>query len=247
LLPFIALGWTQRRRSERTLIASLGVFAGITYFIWLVGAATSWFLVQLRLLLPIFPAVALIAALATSDLEPAVRRTSLLRIVRAAVLVVGVIALLRAVVVVIEDRPLVVAFGVESEDDYLAQGLGLHHTAMKQITELPQTARVLTLWEPRAFYCGQRCLPDSMINLWWHDRQVYRDPGRIADHWRSQGITHVLIFESGKDFLVNEEPHEPLTDADIDALNSLRQSEMIELWSGYGAYTLYELRNGDTP
>lgn len=247
LLPLAAVGWRKRPPEERRVIVALGVFTIPVYLIWLSGAASSWFLVQMRLLFAIFPALALIGSLGIEGLDDTSSSTGLLRITRAGVAVVVAISVIRAAVEVAAAGSFRVALGEESEADYLSRSLGIYYVAMQEINQLPSDAHVLLLWEPRTLYCDRRCIPDSMIDQWWHDRQVFGDPARIAEDWREQGITHVLIHESGWRFLVEQEQYDPLTQADIESLDQLRRDDLIELWNGYGSYTLYALLNEEAP
>ncbi len=249
LLPLIAVGWRRRPVPVRAAVVILLIISGGAYAAWLVGAAASWFLVQSRLLHGVFPLLALVGGLALD--APAVVQSRLRGLIgpgRAIVLVVLASGLLTSGVATVRAAPAGVLLGLESEQAYLLRRLGAHYAAMQEINRLPPDARVLTLWEPRIFYCEQgRCVPDSLINQWWHDRQVQPDPGQIASQWQQEGITHVLIFEAGLDYLYREEPHEPLSAADMAALDELRRRHMMLLWNGYGAYNLYALTPGGLP
>ena len=248
LLPLAAVNWHRRPPSDRALIVGLLIFSLPPYLAWLAGAATSWFMAQTRLLFPLFPALALVGALGLDGLGEEISQSAdLVKVVQAAVLIAVAVALLSASIAVAGSAPLPVVAGLQPEEDYLLQHLGTHYAAMQQINALPEDARVLTLWEPRIFYCIRRCVPDSLINQWWHDRQIEPDPARIAARWRAEGISHVLIFESGWRFLYYEEGHEPLTQADLEMLDRLREEEMTLIWEGYGAYTLYQLHREPAP
>ncbi len=246
LLPLAAVGWPQRDRTERALISRLLIFAVPPYLAWLYGIATSWFLVQTRLLFPIFPALALVGAFAVEGLRDFPPLRDLLRLVRAVVVIALALAVFGSTLTFVRTNPVRVTLGLRSEDDYLRERLGTHYAAMEQVNALPEDARVQFLWEPRIYYCERDCIPDSLIDEWWHARQLEPDPLAIAAGWREQGITHVLIFEAGLDFLVNEEPHEPLDEADLAALDSLRGAVLVPIWDEFDSYTLYELQ-GESP
>lgn len=153
------------------------------------------------------------------------------RLLRPVVLVVLAVTLFNVFLGFIRTGTLRVTFGMQSEEDYLVQTMGVDYLAMQQVNALPQEAEVLFLWEPRTLYCRRTCIPDSLINQWWHDRQLEPDPGKIADKWRQQGITHVLISDWGMDFLLREEEKlGSLSAADVAALVRVRQEDLSLVW-----------------
>lgn len=244
LLPLAIAGRRRRPEAERRVIGHLLIFCLPPYLIWLAGLATSWYLIQTRLLFPIFPMLALAGGLGLDGLRDADFQPDLGRLLRLVVLIVLTVALFNTSLGFIRADTLRVTFGIQSEEDYLVQTMGVDYLAMQQVNTLPQEARVLLLWEPRTFYCERTCTPDSLINQWWHDRQVEPDPGKIADGWRKQGVTHVLISDWGMDFLLREEQKfGSLSEADAAALDEVRREELALVWDGFGAYTLYELKD----
>ncbi len=242
LLPMVVLGWRSRDMASRTLIVSLLVAVLPACVVWLVGAATSWFLLQTRLLFPVFPALALVGALGLYGLQEWDVSAGLARLGQGLVLVMIALAVLDSALVTVRVAPLRVVAGLQSEEDFLLQELQAHYLAMQQVNALPAGVRVLMLWEPRSYYCEPRCVPDSMIDRWWHDRQVYGDPFDIATQWRDEGYTHVLIFEAGGRFLIEQEPYDPMTEDDWVALGTLRGSVLAPVWDDLSSYTLYQLR-----
>lgn len=241
LLPLPLIGWKRRPEQDRHTIALLTMLIVPAYLVWIVGAGITMFTAQPRLIYQIFPALALIGALGLDGLVAVPRAADYGRLLRGLVLVMLAITVGGAVIELARINPLPVALGLEDEDIYLSNRLGTHYVAMQQVASLPETSKVLTLWEPRTLYCKNRCIPDSMIDQWWHDREVYGDPLAILGHWRDQGYTHVLIFEAGMRFLYEHEPYDPMGDEDIDAIDNLRP-HMHKLWQDpVGSYTLYAL------
>lgn len=244
LLPLVIAHWRQRPDWQRRLIISLLAFILPTYLIWLYGVRTSWFLTQTRLLYPIFPALAVVVGLGAAELRHLHLRFDLKPLVALAVIITLIGSLLDSAVTFIASDSLRAIVGLQNEEDYLRQALPDHYPAMEAVNDLPPGARVLFLWEPRIYYCQRECLPDSMIDLWWHDRQTVGDPAAIARQWADQGMTHVLIWNSGGQFLFTMEPFDPLTAEDMEALKSLQGNALIPIWEGFG-YTLCELRVED--
>lgn len=231
LLPVAFVGWRRRADAERTMISHLLIFCLPPYLIWVAGLATSWYLTQTRLLFPIFPMLGLVGGLGLDGLRDADLQPDVGRLLRPVVLVVLGVALVSSSLQFVRANTLSVTFGMQTEESYLMQAMGVDYLAMQQVNTLPKEARVLFLWEPRTFYCERHCIPDSLINQWWHDRQLEPDPRKIPDGWREQGITHVLVSDWGMDFLLREEEKfGSLSQTDVDALGEVRQEDLALLW-----------------
>lgn len=241
LLPFAAVRWCERNGAERQAIGALLVFAVPAFLAWLGGAATSYFLMQTRLLFPLFPALAISGALGLEGLQH--RAGQGFRVLGQAVVGVALaLAVVAGMLDAVNSGALGSSSGVPSEDDYLLGKLGAYYAAMLAVNRLDEDALVLFLFEPRTYYCVDRCIPDSLLNRWWHARQLERNPLRIASGWTAEGVTHVLVFEDGMRFLIDEEPSQPLTAEDVAALDLLRGTALVPVWDALDSYTLYELQ-----
>jgi hypothetical protein len=100
---------------------------------------------------------------------------------------------------------------------------------------------VVFVWEARSLSCRAaiRCVPDVVIDRWWHLRALDLEPPAILARWRAEGVTHLLISEAGRRF-VEADPTMPFTAADWSALEALRgQLQMVDTVGD--AYTLYAL------
>jgi hypothetical protein len=60
---------------------------------------------------------------------------------------------------------------------------------------------LITLWEPRGFYCRPVCRPDPWLDRWCLARQTLGDPNTILDTWAEEGVTHVLLYRPGMEFV----------------------------------------------
>lgn len=246
LLPLGLVGWRQRRANEQHLIEQAAVMIIPTYLLWLYGVAADMDLVSIRLIYAIFPLIALIGALGLEGLQDLDLSLALDKLTRWVVL----FALSAGVVGAAFDNLahadiFKVTAGLIGEDEYLTATLPAYYTAMQRVNSLPEESRVLLLWESRGFFCERDCIPDSLNNQWWHDHQLEPNPRRIAQRWREQGITHVLIFDAGINALLARGTEEALEEEDIAALDIVREKDLTMIWDGadaYNAYTLYELR-----
>lgn len=240
LLPLVVVGWQRRDVLTRRVLSSLLVVIAVGYTWFVTGIAVSWFLAQTRLLFPVFPMLALTGAIGLHDLAANQRWVVPARLAR---LIFGVMvagAALVSAVEVVRVNPLPVLAGVESKDDYLLGRLQAYYLTMLKVNELPAEAQVLFLWEPRSYYCQRVCVPDTLINRWWHDQQTIGDPDAILRRWQEQGYTHLLVFESGGRFLIEQEPYDPMTEADWEALIGLLD-RLKPVWTDLPSYGLYSL------
>jgi len=249
LLPLALIGWKRREPAERDLISALAIFALPPYIVWAAGIATSWYLVQTRLLYPIFPAFLVIGAAAAEGLRAQRLRPDPALIARLIAAAAAMIALWGALFATILSGGWLVELGLSPVDAYLTSRMGATFAAFQQINALPGPAKVQFLWEPRTFYCQKTCIPDSGIDLWWDERQTIGDPQQIIQSWRASGVQYVLISDGGLKFLTTdtqEKKYELLTPADLAALDQMRASDLKLIWSIPGAYSLYQIQ-GSAP
>jgi hypothetical protein len=94
------------------------------------------------------------------------------------------------------------------------------------------------------------CLPDALLDRWLHAIHLHGpDSDSIADAWRVEGVTHVLLHRTGLDLVVQEQ-FDPLTPEDLGVLDRLKDDHLILLESFGSAYELYRLKEsscGYTP
>jgi hypothetical protein len=115
---------------------------------------------------------------------------------------------------------------------------------MQAVNALPHASRVMFLWEPRTYHCAKDCLPDALLDRWLHATYVYRhDAQAIADAWRAEGVTHVLLYRTGYR-AVADAGFDPVTEADQATLARLLTEQMVQMADFGGAYELYVFSEG---
>jgi 4-amino-4-deoxy-L-arabinose transferase-like glycosyltransferase len=243
-LPLLPLVWQRLSDGQRRWLLAALTFCGVIYAFWLWGVARSALLIQTRLLFPAFGLLALAAGTAVEGLRALPRRPIDLGWVTRAV-VVGVLslALVSAFLFAVQDQPLRVPLGFEGEEEYLVRKLGWYRGAVNAINqELPDDAVVLFLWEERSYPCQVTCWPDSVLDRWLHTTQhLYgRDPEAIADAWREEGVTHVLLYRAGLELVVAEQ-FDPVAPEDLEALDELLSRHAVLVQEFGSAYELYRL------
>ncbi|RME43522.1 MAG: phospholipid carrier-dependent glycosyltransferase, partial [Caldilineae bacterium] len=228
-------------------------FALAQYLFWTAGVIASAGLWQSRLLLPAFVVLCPSLAWLLDDLHHLAHPQFSLR--RFLTLFIGLVLALGLIDQTFNNqiqsrsgwlyyRPWSHLLGVESRADYLTRRLGAHYTAMRRLNaELPPDAVVAFLWEPRSYYCRLDCRPDSILDEYGHLQYRYgRDAAAIARAWRARGVTHVLVFRAGLDFLLEEtDPSSPVR-PDPALLRRLQAGYLTPVFDEAGAYQVYRLR-----
>jgi hypothetical protein len=185
-----------RRLDTAAGIALLGLI------IWAIAGRLSGYLIQTRLYLGFFPALAILAGggyrvIARIRL-PGVRLGRI-----AGALVVLALALNTVQIgldMLSKGAPGAVA-GVRSRQQYLEDNLGWYARAAAAIQELSPGARALMLWEPRSLYCLPVCSPDEILDRWRGDLRTWGDAQSVLAAWREAGYTHLLFYKTGADFV----------------------------------------------
>lgn len=222
LLPLGLLCLWPRRQAGRWPVRAMAV-AAVAYAGWLAGAAQSSLLVQGRLLLPVAPLLAVAIAggwarLSATDAAP-------LRTGRLVAMVTGLVIMVSFAMLALSwvgNPPLPVLAGSESREAYQARRLGGYANATAWVNqELPPSAHVLQLWEPRTYLCQSRCQADAFLFNWRYLLHRHGDDGAaVAAALRAAGYTHVLVNGGGLRFFT-EPPNVEAEPAHVEALHGL--------------------------
>ncbi len=239
LAGFAWAGWRSRAQEQRRLTGTAALVAVSGLLVWGIGGRLSSLLIQTRLYLALFPALALLAGAGFHALDnlrwPGVR---LGRVVSALVFLVFGLTCLRLVIAGIRQGAGGVLLGVETEQRYLERNLGWYAPTMEAISQLPAGSKVAMLWEARSLYCSPVCEPDEVLDRWVHAARTTENPDRIVGEWQDQGFTHVLYYQTGAEFIKQDDPrYHP---EEWTALQALLQSLDPREDFG-GAYRLYRL------
>ena len=195
------------------------------YFVWVAGVINSQALWQVRLFLP--GLVALIPPMAW--VYEAIRewdhlQFSLRNFMNLALGFVLAMLLLTQFWGWLAVQPWAYLTGTETREQFLTRQLGTHYAAMSELNEvLPETAVVQFLWEPRSYYCNFDCRPDSILDEFPHLVYVHQTADEIHQAWQEDGVTHVLIWRDGYNFILEE-----------DRLNAQAQDLILEEVLGMG-------------
>lgn len=263
LIPFLWLTWRSLETEQKDSLRGLIFWVVVFHLLWLIAAGISGYGAQTRLMFPMFGWLAVLAAASVSSLPKLPPLPiNLAWMIRAVVAIVLALTLLDHVAGrrprdgegvlegttlqshFIESHALDYIFGVLSRKAFLEDRLGWHVVAMEEASRLPKGSHVLFLWETRSLYCDERritCEEDTILLRWWHDRRSVGDgsAAAILESWRARGVTHVLIWESGRDYEFRNNRF--FTQADKDEWQAMDALLGEPLWQGADSYSLYAI------
>jgi hypothetical protein len=174
---------------------ALAGWAILRFIFWAAGAQ------QTRFLLPLFPALSILAAYVLGCLAGKLR--GILGRVLPRGLGFGMLAvtLVYSLLFFIDVQPLRVILGSESRDEFLSRKLYLYPALQFIQTSLPSSARVWMLWDGRGYYCDERCVPDIDQSQWTQVAMHSWDVSQTARELRQRGATHLLISLQDANFI----------------------------------------------
>lgn len=177
------------------------------YAFWLLGVIGSAPLWQGRLMLPALAALCPILAWILADLDrfdhPQFSLQRFLNLVLAIVLLFNFVRQLGDWLAL---NPLAYVAGNQTRAAFLERNLGPLYQASAEISgALPPDAVVQFLWEPRTYYCELDCRGDHILDKYSHLEHLHGSAAGIASALANEGVTHLLIFEQGLTFLLENE------------------------------------------
>ncbi|MEI2610902.1 MAG: hypothetical protein V9G20_19915 [Candidatus Promineifilaceae bacterium] len=212
------------------------------YLFWVAGVISSGALYQSRLLLPAFvllcPAIAWIWEELRHYDHP---QFSLRRFLNIALGLVLFLALLERFLLWLPETPWTYLLNDETRVANLQHRLGSHYAAMAYLNDhLPPEAVVVFLWEPRSYYCDRDCRPDSILDRMGDLAYQYGDAPDIAAAWRAQGVSHILLWRTALEFILDQQAGEGLYAVNRPLVTELQQNH-LHLIAEIAGYELYEL------
>jgi hypothetical protein len=239
LIPALWLGWKEKNRSQKRVLGFLLILAGGNWFLWAVLAHFALELLWPRHDFAVFRVYALLAVAgyqAYSDLR--IGKVRLQRLIGSLVLMALAFSAFTEWQTWVKRNPLLVLMGLETQEAYLTRELGNHYLAMQAVQALPKEARILSLWEPRVFYCQADCLTDATLDNWKYLRQAAPSIPEMSSQLCQQNLTHVLFYDTGVEWM---KKHDSVyTDADWLVLDQFLSAQEVVATIG-ADYTLYQL------
>ncbi|HEX9924568.1 MAG TPA: hypothetical protein VGD99_18065, partial [Anaerolineae bacterium] len=240
-LPLVLLYGLFRYRRNKTgrpaALDPLLIYALAQFGFWTLGVVWSRALWQSRLLLPGLVGLAPVAGWIWANLSDFDRPGfSLKRFVNVTIALTLALTVVDGGLLTLQINPWPYLLGLESRPEYLTRQLGAHYVAMQRIDEeLPAEAVILFLWEPRSYYCPRDCRPDSILDTFPHQVDLYQTADGIAKSWYDADVTHILIHRNGLQFVLNEQPET----IDTEVLLALEENYLQPVFEVAGAYELF--------
>ena len=219
------------------------LFALAQYAFWVFGVIFSQAVRQSRFLLPAFVVLCPVMAWILEDL---VRfdseQFSLRRVLGMVIVFVLLLNLIGQLLQWLPLAPHTHVLGPESREQVLTRILGPQFEAVERINQLPEASVILYLWEPRSYYCELDCREDVLLDNLSHAEYLYSDLDGIVNAWHEEGITHVLSFDAGYQFLVENPENEVGTrlTQDPDLVDALFANYLQPIAEWGDAYSLYQ-------
>jgi hypothetical protein len=184
--------------------AALTLMAWVTLAHWLVWAAGSQ---QLRFLLPVYPALAVLASFVSLRIGEAPRLPPTLRLFLPA-LAAGLMALtlFYQIVILVQFRPQLPVAGLETRRQFLARIVQDFPAARYAVEVLPPGSRVLQLGDGRGYYCLPTCVPDPDHFRWAGEISRLLTPGELTAWFAEHRFTHLMLSLEDLDFLLQHDP-----------------------------------------
>ena len=242
LLPLLVQTLWSRRRSLPVGAWALLLFAIFHFLLWTLGVISSANLWQGRLMLPglvvLCPLLAWTLQQARRYDHPQFSPRRLMTLIVGVTLLLGLVTQFSSWV---SHDPLLTIITDNDRQDYLTRRLGtLYQVSLALEDRLPEESVVQFLWEPRTYYCTLPCRGDHILDRYTHLEFLHGDAAGIASALRADGITHVLVHESGLQFLRQVQTSR-LIPADLEMYQQFVGDYLtpVETWGQ--AYTLYKL------
>jgi hypothetical protein len=244
LLPaalWILLTAPRRDSAQAWSLTSISLFSALSFAAWTFGVIHSAALWQTRLLFPALLPFAVPAALgwdALARLDTSNLRVSFL--FNAIVGVVLALTVFESGVFTLQRDPLAVAFGAQTREQYIAR-VNPPYAALMQIMEgLPSNARLYSLFEPRSYNLPRSTQPDPILANFAHDLYLYKTPEAIIRQWKAQGYNYILVYEQGRQFMLDNNPDyqsSSLRNALSETLSLLQLARQ----TADGVYSIYQI------
>jgi hypothetical protein len=238
------LSWRGADERQHSLIriSALAALTGI--LVWMAAGRFSSYLLQSRLYLGLFPALAVLAGAGYSGLcRLNLSGVRLGRVAGFLILLVLGLNTFETGIQTVNQGAAKAILGLSTPDQYLADNLGWFGPAMQALNKLPAGSRVLMLWEARSLYCLPACEPDEIIDRWLRERYEGRGsnpatPEEIIKSWKEAGYTYLLFHRLGADF-VRAESHSYQADDWLALEAVLRQLDLVQDFGN--TYMLYRI------
>jgi hypothetical protein len=188
--------------SVRNIVDSLAIITALQFMAWAIGSQ------QNRFLLPLFPGLSILTSFILLSISTKFRFQHIGRS-----LVIGsaggmlLVTLIFMGIYINLVRPDRVISGIESKVHFL-QRMVRDYSGIEFINDhLPNSSRVLMLWDARGYYCENRCIPDTDQSKWVTMVADHPDILDMANILKEEKITHLFFSKDDASFFILK--HDP--------------------------------------
>ena len=244
LAPFtfwILLSRTRRDSAAGWSLLTIGVFSTLSFAAWTFGVINSAALWQSRLLFPALMLFAIPTALGWDALKRF--DTSKLRISFLINILIAIIITLTIFdhgVFVLQRNPLAVALGAQNRERYIERVNPSYAALMQLMDKLPADAYVYSLFEPRSYDLPRLIQPDAIVSNFAHDHYLYHTSAEIIESWRAKGYTHILVYERGLGFMLENRPDRMTSEVQEIFQETIQELKLISQTDDK-VYTIYQI------
>ncbi len=191
LFLFVLVYPWARQRIQETYRKTLDILSLLTvaqFVAWAIGSQ------QTRFLLPTFSGLSILASAVMMSLSNRLVYKSVGRSITigltGGMVVVTCFFMGIYIGLVKPERPIL---GVESKNQFLTRMLR-DYPAIEYINnELPESAKVMFLWDGRGYYCDGKCLADVDQSRWTGLTQENMNNYNISSYLNTMGVTHFVV------------------------------------------------------
>jgi hypothetical protein len=206
LLPLLLIVPRKARGLGELLLA-----AAMGYLVWIVSSAAAYgtFVLQGRLLLPIFAPLSLLCAYSLDGMStwdrPSFSLQRVLKIITGLTLAVG---LFSQILLTISLNPWPYLVGYQSRDGYLENQIPqrLHQTFRYLNENLGPDDKVLFVWELRSYGLDVPHKADDLLDNFAQSLARYGSPEAVAEGLSQEGFTHVLVNQYIYPWIISDYP-----------------------------------------
>jgi len=244
LAPFtfwILLSRTRRDSAQDLSLRAIGLFSLLSFAAWTFGVINSSALWQARLLFPALMILALPTALGWDALNQF--DTSNLRIsflINALIAIVITLTIFDNGIFVLQRNPLAVALGAQSRQRYIERVNPSYAALIQVMDTLPADAYVYSLFEPRSYDLPRLIQPDAIVYNFAHDQYLFHTSSEIIQHWKAEGYTHILVYERGLSFMLENPPDQMTSEVQETFRETIQELKLISQTADK-VYTIYQI------
>jgi hypothetical protein len=209
LLPLLLMVPRRARGLGELLLA-----AAIGYLVWIISSAAAYgtFVLQGRLLLPVFAPLSLLCAYSLDGLSvwdrPSFSLQRVLKMITGLTLALG---LLSQVLLTASLNPWPYLVGFQNRDDHLESQIPqrLQQTFRYLNEHLDSGDKVLFVWELRSYGLDVPHKADDLLNNYAQSLARYGSPEGVAEGLVQEGFTHILVNQYIYPWIVSDYPLTP--------------------------------------